>query len=150
MRGKGSRKSLTQILSQILEDLEMRYLVFLILIAIVAIWLIQRAHHDQINQVTDYTTGKTQTNILIEETVNIRRIEIQQAVRLFEGMNARAPRSLDELVQEGLLSEEQKYIRYANVKYEIESGLTPDGRLFIRGAGKDRIKGTKDDWEFIL
>ncbi len=142
----------------------MRYLVFLILIAIVVIWLVQRAHddkeaeqagkkeslHDQIHQVTDYTTGKTQTNILIDETVNIRKIEIQRAVQFFEGMNARAPRNLDELIEEELLGEEQKYIRYGNVKYEIESGQTPDGRLFIRGAGKDRVKGTKDDWEFIL
>jgi hypothetical protein len=142
----------------------MRYFVFFALIAVVAIWLIQRAHndkkaeeggqgeslHDQIHEVTDYATGKTQTNILINETINIRRIEIQQAVRLFEGMNARAPRSLDELLQEGLIGEEQKYIRYGNVKYEIESGLTADGQFFIRGPGKDRIKGTKDDWEFVL
>jgi hypothetical protein len=65
-------------------------------------------------------------------------------------MNARAPRSLGELIEEGLLGEEQKYIRYGNVKYEIESGQTPDGRFFIRGPGKDRVKGTKDDWEFVL
>ena len=142
----------------------MRYLVFLILIAIVVVWLVQRAHddkeaedagkkeslHDQIHQVTDYTTGKTQTNILIDQTVNIRKLEIQNAVKLFEGMNARAPRSLGELIEEGLLGEEQKYIRYGNVKYEIESGQTPDGRFFIRGPGKDRVKGTKDDWEFVL
>ncbi len=142
----------------------MRYFVFIVLAAIVLIWLVQRAYHDkdadkggkkeslheQIHEVTDYTTGKTQTNILIDQTVNLRKIEIQEAVKYFEGMNARAPRSLDELQQEELISEEQKYIRYGNVKYEIESGLTPDGRFFIRGVGKDRVKGTKDDWQFVL
>ncbi len=142
----------------------MRYLVFLVLVAIVAVWLIQRARHDnkseeggekkslheEIHEVTDYTTGKTQTNILIEQVVNTRRIQIQNAVRYFEGMNGRAPRSLDELQQEGLIGEEEKYIRYGNVKYEIESGLMPDGRFFIQGPGKDRVKGTKDDWQYVL
>lgn len=142
----------------------MRYLVFLILLAIVVVWLVQRAHDEkeaedaekkeslgeQIHEVTDYATGRTQTNILIDQTVKIRKLEIQNAVKLFEGMNARAPKSLDELIEEGLVGEEQKYIRYGNVKYEIESGQTQDGRFFIRGAGRDRVKGTKDDWEFVL
>jgi len=142
----------------------MRYLVFIILAAIVVTWLVQRAHddkeaekggkkeslHEQIDQVTDYATGKTQTDILIQQTVNLRMLEMKDAVKYFEGMNGRAPKSLEELQQEGLITEQQKYIRYGNVKYEIESGLTPDGRFFIQGPGKDRIKGTKDDWKYVL
>jgi hypothetical protein len=142
----------------------MRYLVFLILLAIVVVWLVQRGQDereaekakkkeslgDQIHEVTDYTTGRTQTNILIDQTVNLRKIQIQRAVSDFEAMNGRTPKGLDELVQENLIGEEDKYIRYGNVKYEIESGQTPDGRFFIRGAGRDRVKGTKDDWEFVL
>ena len=142
----------------------MRYLVFLILLAIVVVWLVQRAHDEkeaedaekkeslgeQIHEVTDYATGRTQTNILIDQTVKIRKIQIQRAVSDFEAMNGRTPNGLDELVQENLIGEEDKYIRYGNVKYEIESGQTPDGQFFIRGAGRDRVKGTKDDWEFVL
>ncbi len=128
----------------------MRYFVFIVLAAIVVIWLVQRALHEQIHEVTDYATGKTQTDILIQQTVNARMLEIKKAVNYFEGMNGRSPKSLDELQQEELITEDQKYIRYGKVKYEIESGLTPDGRFFIHGAGKDRIKGTKDDWQYIL
>ena len=133
----------------------MKYFVFFVLIAIVAIWLIQRAYHDSeaekaMEETTDYATGKTQTNILIQQTVNTRRIAIQQAVKYFEGMNGRPPRSLDELVEENFIGEDDKYIRYGNVKYLIESGTTPEGRFFIQGVGKDRQKGTKDDWQYVF
>jgi hypothetical protein len=133
----------------------MRYFVLFVLLAIVAVWLIQRAWHDSqaekaVDQTTDYLTGKTPVDILIQQTVNTRRLEIQNAVRYFEGMNGRPPKSLDELVEEGDISEEDKYIKYGNVKYAIESGLTPDGKFFIQGLGKDRKKGTKDDWQYVF
>jgi len=137
-----------------------RYLVLLVLAGIVIIWLVQRAHddkkaegaakketlHEQIDQATDYLTGKTQINAMLRARLSTRRIEIQEAVKYFQFMNGRSPKSLDELLEEGLLTEEQKYIRHGERRELLSSGLTPDGRFFVEWVGLDRKKGTKDDW----
>ena len=129
----------------------MRYLVFFVLLAIVVIWLIQKAYHDSeaekaVDQTTDYLTGKTQINAMLRARLNTRKIEIQEAVKYFEFTNGRSPNSLEELQEQGFLTEEQKYIVHGRRKEKLTSGLTPDGRLFVEWVGLDRIKGTSDDW----
>jgi len=138
----------------------MRYFVILILAAIVIIWLVQRAHddkeaekagkketlHEQIHQTTDYLTGKTPINAMIRSQMKIRTVSIQQAARNFEIMNGRPPNSLEELVKENLIGEDQMYTKYGNVKTKFISGLRADGRFFIHWIGMDRKEGTKDDW----
>jgi len=137
----------------------MRYFVFFVLIAIVAIWLIRRAHnekeaeeagkgeslHDQIHEVTDYTTGKTPINVGIQSQWRIRVVQIRREVSNFEIMNGRTPRSLDELVEEDRIGEQDMYMRYGNVKSKLISGLNQDGQFFIKWIGMDRKEGTNDD-----
>ena len=138
----------------------MRYFVLLILLAIVIAWLVQRAHNDkeaeegpkketlneQIHQTTDYLTGKTPINAMIRSQMKIRTVSIQRAARNFEIMNGRPPNSLEELVKENLIGEDQMYMKYGNVKSKLISGLMADGRFFIHWIGMDRKKGTSDDW----
>jgi len=138
----------------------MRYLVILILAAIIIVWLVQRAHndkeveeggkkeglHEQIHQTTDYLTGKTQINAMLRARLSTRRIEIQEAVKYFVFTNGRPPKSLDELLEGGLITEGQKYIRHGERKEMLDSGLTPGGRFFVEWIGLDRKKGTSDDW----
>ena len=137
----------------------MRYLVFLILAVIVIVWIVQRVHddkkaddsrkkeslHEQIDQTTDYLTGKTPINAMIQSQWTIRKTAIQQAVRNFEIMNGRQPRSFEELIQENFIGEEQTYMSYGNVKTKLISGLNENGRFFIQWIGWDRKEGTGDD-----
>jgi hypothetical protein len=129
----------------------MRYLILIILGVIIVIWVFQRIYHDSeaekaVDQTTDYLTGKTPANVLIQTTIRTAKIQIGDAVRLFHGMNGRHPTSLEELQEAGFISEEQKYIRYVNVKYRLLSGQTQDGHFFVRGVGPDQKEGTQDDW----
>ena len=137
----------------------MRYLVFLILAVIVIVFLVQRAQdekkaddarkkdslHDQIHETTDYLTGKTPINAMIQSQWQIRRVAIQQAVRNFEIMNGRPPRNFEELIQENFIGEEQTYMTYGNVKSKLISGLDENGRFFVQWIGMDRKAGTGDD-----
>lgn len=137
----------------------MRYLVFLILAVIVIVWIVQRAHddkkaddsrkkeslHEQIDQTTDYLTGKTPINAMIQSQWTIRKAAIQRAVGNFEIMNGRSPTSLDELIQENLIGEEQTFMRYGNVNSKLLSGQDQNGRFFIQWIGMDRKAGTGDD-----
>ncbi len=137
----------------------MRYLVFLILAVIVIVWIVQRAHdekkaddsrkkeslHEQIDETTDYLTGKTPINAMIRSQWQIRRVAIQRAVGNFEIMNGRPPRSFEELLQENFIGEEQTYMTYGNVKSKLISGLNENGRFFVRWIGMDRKAGTGDD-----
>ena len=137
----------------------MRYLVFLILAVIVIVWIVQRAHdekkaddsrkkeslHEQIDETTDYLTGKTPINAMIRSQWTIRMAAIQRAARDFEIMNGRSPKSLDELIQENMIGEEQTYMRYGNVNSKLLSGQDQNGRFFIQWIGMDRKAGTGDD-----
>jgi hypothetical protein len=137
----------------------MRYLVFLILAAIIIVWAVQRTHddkkaddaekkeslHDQIHETTDYLTGKTPINAMIQSQWQIRRVAIQQAVRNFEIMNGRPPNSFEELIQENFIGQEQTYMTYGNVKSKLISGLNENGRFFVQWIGMDRKAGTGDD-----
>lgn len=139
----------------------MRYFVLLVLVVIVMVWVIQRAHndkeaekgakketlHDQIHETTDYLTGKTPINAMIRSQMKIKVVSIQRAARDFEIMNGRPPNSLEELVKENLIGEQDTYMRYGNVKSRLISGLREeDRRFFIKWIGMDRKEGTNDDW----
>jgi c-di-AMP phosphodiesterase-like protein len=138
----------------------MRYFVLLVLVVIVMVWLIQRAHNDKeadkgakketlkedIEQTTDYLTGRTQINVMFKAKRDRRKWEIQSAVRYFEGMEGRRPRNLEELLEKGYIIQEQMYDEFGKGKYKLISGQTPEGRLFIKGMGRDHKEGTSDDW----
>ncbi len=138
----------------------MRYFVLLVLVVIVMVWLIQRAHNDKeaekgahketlkedIEQTTDYLTGTTQVNVMYKARITRIKTEISSAVRYFEGMEGRRPRNLEDLLEKGCIIREQVYDEFGKGKYKLISGQTPDGRLFIQGMGRDHKKGTSDDW----
>ena len=105
---------------------------------------------EDVGQTIDRLKDRTKIGRMIQARIKIRKLEIEQAAKFFEGMKGRPPKSLEELQEEGFIIEQQKYIRHGNVKYEVISGLTPDGRFSIQGIGTDQKKGTEDDWIYVF
>ena len=138
----------------------MRYFVLLVLVVIVMVWLIQRARNDReadkgekketlkdnIEETTDYLTGRTQVNVMFKARITTRKTEIRSAVNLFQGIEGRTPKNLEELLEKDYIIREQMYDEYGKGKYKLISGQTPDGRFFIHGMGRDHKRGTSDDW----
>ena len=95
-----------------------------------------------VNEFTDYGTGKTQVTTLQRTKSRLKQLSIDQAVSSFVGAKGRRPTSLADLVQAGYLKQDQTRDKYGS---DLISGIE-GGKFYVRSIGCDKRPNTRDDW----